>query len=112
MSRPSLYRIEHPIKNRERGTPLLLSQALARAGRPVRTAKESACLLVRSLPDGTLQQRPFDYQAVLRGRRPDWPLEVNDIIFVPGSNAKTVAYGLLGMLPDIAVVGATQGMVR
>ena len=27
-------------------------------------------------------------------------MEVNDIIFVPGSGAKTVAYGLLGMLPE------------
>ena len=110
VTRPGLYEMPAAHENREAGAPLLLSQAIARAGGPVRTAKESECLLVRSLPTGSLEQRPFDFEAVLRGRQPDWPIEVNDIIFVPGSNFKTVAYGLLGMLPNIAVVGATQAM--
>jgi polysaccharide export outer membrane protein len=112
VSRPGLYAISEAYENKEAGAPLLLSQALSRAGGPVRTAKSSQCLLVRTLPDGTLEQRPFDFDAVIRGRQPDWPVEVNDIIFVPGSNIKTVAYGLLGMLPRIVEAGATQAVVR
>jgi len=113
VNRPGLYELSAAYENREAGAPLLLSQALARAGGPSRTAKESKCMLVRSLPGGALEQRPFDFEAVLRGRQPDWPLEVNDIIFVPGSNMKTVGYGLLGMLPNIAIAGAQQkGPVR
>jgi len=108
VNRPGLYELSAAYENREAGAPLLLSQALARAGGPARTAKESKCMLVRSLPGGALEQRPFDFEAVLRGRQPDWPLEVNDIIFVPGSNMKTVGYGLLGMLPNIAIAGAQE----
>jgi len=59
-----------------------------------------------------LEQRPFDFEAVLRGRQPDWPIQVNDIIFVPGSNAKTVGYGLLGMLPNIVIAGSAQAPVQ
>lgn len=51
-------------------------------------------------------------EAVLRGRQPDWWVEVNDIIFVPGSSFKTVGHGLPGMLPNIATTGAQQGAVR
>jgi polysaccharide export outer membrane protein len=108
VSRPGLYEISEAYENKEAGAPLLLSQALSRAGGPVRTAKASKCLLVRTAPGGGLEQRPFDFDAVLQGRQPDWPIEVNDIIFVPGSNAKTVAYGLLGMLPQIVVAGAQE----
>lgn len=112
VSQPGLYELPAAFENRESGAPMLLSQALARAGGPVRTAKTSKCLLVRALPGGALEQRPFDFEAVLRGRQPDWPIEVNDIIFVPGSTAKTVGYGLLGMLPNIATQGATTAIAR
>ena len=110
VSRPGLYELTAAFENREAGPPLLLSQAIAQAGGPTRTAKASQALLVRSLPDGKLEQRPFDFEKVLRGRHPDWAVQVNDIIFVPGSGAKTLAYGLLGMLPNIVVSGANQNM--
>lgn len=110
VSRPGLYELTAAFENREVGPPLLLSQAIAQAGGPTRTAKASEALLVRSLPDGKLEQRPFDFEKVLRGRQPDWPIQVNDIIFVPGSGAKTLAYGLLGMLPNIVVSGTSQSM--
>ena len=112
VNQPGLYELSEAYENREAGPPLLLSQALARAGGPSRIAKASKCLLVRSLPGGVLEQRPFDFEAVLRGRQPDWPVEVNDIIFVPGSNFKTVGYGLLGMLPNVVIAGAQQRQVR
>jgi polysaccharide export outer membrane protein len=110
VSRPGLYELTAAFENREVGPALLLSQAMAQAGGPTRTAKASQALLVRALPDGKLEQRPFDFDKVLRGKQPDWPVQVNDIIFIPGSGAKTLAYGLLGMLPNIVVAGTNQNM--
>jgi polysaccharide biosynthesis/export protein len=65
ISRPGLYELTAAFENREAGPPLLLSQAIAQAGGPTRTAKASKALLVRSLPDGKLEQRPFDFEKVL-----------------------------------------------
>jgi len=80
---------------------VLLTEAISRAGGPTRTAKTSKAVVVRFAKDGTFQQLPFDFQAVLRGRKPNLPVRGNDIIFVPGSSAKTVAYGLLNVFPGV-----------
>ena len=46
---------------------------------------------------------------LLKGKKPDFAIEPNDIIFIPGSSVKTLAYGLLGVIPSV-----TQGasMIR
>ncbi|GEM_PF-1902559 len=78
---------------------LLTSQALARAGGPLRTAKLNKAILVRFDETGRRLELPVDIKAVFAGKKPEVPLKPNDIIFVPGSTAKTLAYGLLGAVP-------------
>ena len=43
----------------------------------------------------------MDFQAILQGRQPDFEVRPNDVVFVPGSNAKTLGYGLLTSIPRI-----------
>jgi len=82
---------------------LLVSQAIAAAGGPTRTARMAKGILLRFDGEGGRQELAVDFDAILRGRKPDFPLEENDIIFIPGSNAKTLGYGLLGIVPALAV---------
>ena len=79
---------------------LPVSRALSAAG-PTMTAKMSKGIVVRYEPNGTRKELPVDFQAILRGRQPDFEVRVNDIVFVPGSNAKTLGYGLLTSIPRI-----------
>ena len=55
--------------------------------------------------DGNRQEQPVDFQAILKGKKQNFPILPNDIIFIPGSSAKTLGYGLLSILPGVA-----QGM--
>jgi len=78
------------------------SQAIAKAGGPLRTAKMSAGLLVHFNPDGTREEIKVDFKAILEGRHPDVHVRPNDIVFIPGSAGKTIGYGLLGAIPGMA----------
>ncbi len=82
--------------------PILVTEALARAGGPARTAKLSKGILVRVNAAGEREQIPVDFNAILKGRKPDMEVRPNDIIFMPGSSAKTLAYGLLNAIPSTA----------
>lgn len=82
---------------------VLVSQAIAFAGGPTKTAKMSKGILVRWNQQGDRDELAVDFDAILRGRKPDFPVEPDDIIFIPGSSAKTLAYGLLNIVPSIAV---------
>jgi polysaccharide export outer membrane protein len=81
---------------------LLVSQAIAFAGGPSRTAKMSEGILLRYDEAGVRQELAVDFSAILRGKEPDFEILPNDIIFIPGSNAKTLGYGLLGIIPGLA----------
>jgi len=83
---------------------LLVSQALAQAGGPGKTAKLGDGILVRYEGDGNRQELAIDFDAIFKGKKPDFQVSANDIIFVPGSTAKTIGYGLLGIIP-----GTIQG---
>ena len=88
---------------------LPLTQAVAMAGGPLRTAKMSAGILVRfTAADGTREEIKVDFKAILEGRQPDIDVRPNDIVFIPGSGAKTLGYGLLGALPGAASQTAVQ----
>jgi len=80
---------------------VLVSQTLSLAGGTLRTAKASKTVLVRVGPDGVPQELPVDFEAILRGRKPDIAVRPDDIIFVPGSTAKSVVYATLGLLPSM-----------
>jgi polysaccharide export outer membrane protein len=79
---------------------LSVSQAIAHAGGPTATAKLSDGLLVRyNEADGSRVEKKVDFMAILKGRQPDFEVLPNDIIFIPSSNSKSMAYGILGVLP-------------
>ena len=88
---------------------IYVSQAIAWAGGPLRTAKTSEGLLIRVGPDGKREEFKFDFNAVIQGKQPDIEVHANDILFIPGSTSKTLAYAILGILPQTA---ATQGAER
>lgn len=92
---------------------LLLTQALAQAGGPTRTAKSSKSLLVRFAKDGSRREVTLDFDAILRGKAPNLPIRDSDVIFVPGSTAKTIGYGMLGIIPgftqSVLLKGTVQG---
>jgi len=58
-------------------------------------------LLVRYDEQGNRKEIPVDFAAILDGRQPDFPIQPNDIIFIPGSTAKNVGYGMLGIIPSL-----------
>lgn len=88
--------------------PLRLSQAMARAGGPTRTAKPSRVLVVRYAPDGSRQEMTVDFRAVMRGREPDPPIQFGDVVFVPGSKFKNAALAMVGIIPGVVQGRATQ----
>lgn len=59
-------------------------------------------ILLRYDEAGVRQELAVDFSAILRGKEPDFEILPNDIIFIPGSNAKTLGYGLLGIIPGLA----------
>jgi protein involved in polysaccharide export with SLBB domain len=81
---------------------ILVSQAVSFAGGPTKTAKMSKGILVRYDQNGMRQEMALDFDAILRGKKPDFPVSPSDIIFIPGSHAKTLGYGLLAILPTLA----------
>jgi len=81
--------------------PLLLSQAIAKAGGPARTAKLSGMTIVRYRPTGEREEIRVDFGAVLRGTKEDPTIEFGDLVFVPGSSAKSIGAALLGMIPGV-----------
>ncbi|RPJ61838.1 MAG: hypothetical protein EHM23_05465 [Acidobacteria bacterium] len=90
------------------GETLLATRALATAGGPARTAKLSKGVLVRMDEVGQRQEIPLDFGAIFKGKKPDFPVKANDIIFIPGSHFKTIAMGMLGILPYVAERTAYQ----
>jgi polysaccharide biosynthesis/export protein len=85
------------------GQKVLATQAIAKAGGPMKTAKMSKGILMRYDQNGKRQELAVDFKAILQGKKPDFPLMPNDIIFIPGSNAKTIGYGLLNIVPRLAM---------
>jgi polysaccharide export outer membrane protein len=82
------------------GRELLVTQAIARAGGPMRTAKLGDGILVRQSAQGTRQELRVDFDAILKGKKPDFLVQADDIVFIPGSQIKNIAYGLLGVVPN------------
>jgi polysaccharide export outer membrane protein len=88
-----------------------VSRALSAVGGPTKTAKMSEGIIVRTGPDGVQQQMKIDYAAILSGRQPDVTLQANDVVFVPGSGAKTFGMGLLNMIPSFVQTAAVIALV-
>jgi protein involved in polysaccharide export with SLBB domain len=78
---------------------LLVSQAIAMAGGLENTADSDKGILLRYDQTGVRQEIPVDVKAILRGKAPDVTVQADDIIFIPGSATKSIAYGLLNLVP-------------
>ncbi len=50
---------------------------------------------------GERQELPVNFADILKGKKEDFVVRANDIIFVPGSNAKSIGYGLLNAAPSV-----------
>jgi polysaccharide biosynthesis/export protein len=85
---------------------LTASQAISWAGGPTQTAKMSEGMLVRYDKNGERQEIKVDYAAILRGKQADFPIEPNDIIFIPGSKVKTIGQGLIGLTDSMVMQAA------
>jgi polysaccharide export outer membrane protein len=104
---PGAYRV--PPGNDK---PFYVTQAISLAGGPTKTAKMKKGILVRGGPSGAREERPVDFDAVLQGEAPNFGVLPSDIIFVPGSGAKTLGYGLLGALPAMVQINASQALQK
>ncbi|MEW5976930.1 MAG: polysaccharide biosynthesis/export family protein [Acidobacteriota bacterium] len=92
--------------------PLLVSRAIANAGGPRATAKTSKGLLVRYKENGLRDERRVDFTAILKGEKPDFEVLAKDIIFIPGSHAKSLGYGLLGIIPSTVMQQTSEAVTR
>jgi polysaccharide biosynthesis/export protein len=80
-----------------------VSQVLAYAGGPAKTAKLAEGILIRYDESGERKQLPLDLGQILRGKQPDFFVRADDVIFVPSSNMKTIGHGLLNVIPSMLV---------
>ncbi len=94
------------------GKRLYLTQAVAEAGGTLKTAKTQKGILVRYSEEGDREELAVNFEDVLKGKRPDILVQERDVIFIPGSNIKTIGYGLLGVIPGVASQTASSGIVR
>lgn len=85
---------------------LLASQAISHGGGPSNTAKLSKGILVRYDKNDKRQEIKVDYLAILKGNQEDFEIFPDDVIFIPGSNIKTLGYAILGQIP-----GRIQGTI-
>ena len=104
VNRAGAYEIPH--KN-----TVLVSQAITWAGGPMKTAKLKKGIMVRYDGNGGRQEIPVNFKHIMEGKKSDFKIQPNDIVFIPGSTAKTLAYGLLGAIPGVTSA-ATTGAVR
>lgn len=72
-------------------TSLSVLRALALAGGSTKTSSLGKTRIIRETPSG-VQEIPIDLKKVLYAKAPDVPLIKGDILFIPGSSAKAVAY--------------------
>jgi len=85
------------------GQRLTAAQAIAWAGGPAKTARMSQGMLVRYENDGRRVEQDVDFAAILKGSKPDVEIRANDVIFIPGSQGKTLGMGMLGQIASLAL---------
>lgn len=83
VARPSGFMIED--------NSLTVLKALALAGGGTRTASLNGAKILRQTPNG-VQQIPVELKKVLQAKAADMPMIKGDVLFVPGSAAKSVAF--------------------
>jgi protein involved in polysaccharide export with SLBB domain len=94
---PGSFELPPPVER-----TLLVSQAIAWAGGPTPAAKLKNGTLVRYLENGRREEHKVDFAAILTGKQADIPVLPDDIIFIPNSSTKSLAYGLVTAVPGMA----------
>jgi polysaccharide biosynthesis/export protein len=101
VNRPSGFRIED--------NNITVLKALALAGGSTRTSALGKTKILRETPSG-IQEIPIDLKKVLYAKAPDVALVKGDVLFIPGSAAKTAAYrtadAAMSLSTSLAVVAA------
>jgi polysaccharide export outer membrane protein len=69
------------------GAGVTVLRVVAAAGGPTRNARIGGTKMLRRTPNG-LQELPVPLKDVMHAKKPDIPLEADDIIFVPSSRLK------------------------
>ena len=64
---------------------LMVSQAIARAGGPLMAAKSNKITIVRDDHTGKQKEIPVDFNAIMKGEKPDIEVLPNDVVFIPSS---------------------------
>jgi len=83
--------VNHPSGFLIEDTNLSVLKVLALAGGSTRTSALSKTKILRQTPNG-VQEIPVNLKKVLYAKAPDLPMVRGDILFIPGSAAKAVAY--------------------
>lgn len=73
-------------------------EALSLAGGTPPNAVPSHARLIRKHADGTYEEIHLPLSDMQKGKKPDIPLEADDIIYVPFSYARNVAVGMGGLI--------------
>ena len=107
VNKPGAFTLPRDYKN------IVVTQVLAQAGGPTRTAKLSKGIVVRyDEKSDSRQEMALDLKKVIQGKTPDISILPDDIIFIPSSTGKTIGYGMLGILPQFVsnamIVGSIQ----
>jgi polysaccharide export outer membrane protein len=76
-----------------------VTQVFAWAGGAARTAKLSDSVLLRYDSAGKREEIKVNFSEILKGKREDFFVRAQDIIFVPGSKVKSLTQTLLSGLP-------------
>ena len=99
--------VAHPSGFRIEDNTLTVLKALALVGGGTRTSSLGKTRILRQTPNGT-QEIPVNLKKILYAKAPDMPLMKGDVLFIPGSAAKTAAYrgaeAALAMSTTLAVV--------
>jgi polysaccharide biosynthesis/export protein len=77
---------------------LTVLQAVSLAGGTPPNAAPSHTRLIRKHADGTYEEIHVPLSDMQKGKKPDMPLEADDILYVPFSYARNVAVGIGGLV--------------
>jgi len=91
---------------------VFVSQAVTWAGGPMKTAKTDKGILVRYNGKGERQEMAVNFSDIIQGKKSDFLVQPNDIIFIPGSTAKSLGYGLLQIIPATLSGTIIWGAIR
>jgi polysaccharide biosynthesis/export protein len=85
----------------DREDTLTIMQALSLAEGTLSTAARASAKLIRTTAKGR-EEIPVNLKAILKSKSTDLAMQSNDILFVPGSVAKSVLQGVETVLPAAA----------